>query len=190
MPHPFRFIASMPPLTGYPRVWRDALLKIEDLGFSSVSVSDHFTSGWAIEPIVAMTAATQSTSRLRVLSLVFSNDYRHPVLLQKAMATLDVLSGGRVELGLGAGWMRDEYEAIDLPFDRPGTRVGRLEESVILVKELFGNAPGEPHGQALPHLCGRRLAEAGSTPPTHRCSSLVAADGCSPLPAVRPTSPV
>jgi alkanesulfonate monooxygenase SsuD/methylene tetrahydromethanopterin reductase-like flavin-dependent oxidoreductase (luciferase family) len=130
MPHPFRFIASMPPLTGHPQVWRDALLKIEDLGFSSVSVSDHFTSGWAIEPIVAMTAATQSTSRLRVLSLVFSNDYRHPVLLQKAMATLDVLSGGRVELGLGAGWMRDEYEAIDLPFDRPGTRVGRLEESV------------------------------------------------------------
>src|SRR5215207_3842864 len=121
--------------------WRDAVRRIEDLGFATVSISDHFTRGWVMEPVVAMTAAAAATDRLRVLSLVLGNDYRHPVLVHKAMATLDVLSEGRVEIGLGAGWMRSDYQAAGLPYDEPAARIERLEESVVVLKGLFGPRP-------------------------------------------------
>jgi probable F420-dependent oxidoreductase len=137
----FRFIAPMPRLDRPAGEWRDALRRIEDLGFSTVSISDHFTRGWMMEPLVAMTAAAEATERLRVLSLVLGNDYRHPVMLHKAMATLDVLSQGRVEVGLGAGWMLSDYQAAGIPYDPPGVRVDRLEESVAVLKGLFGPAP-------------------------------------------------
>jgi probable F420-dependent oxidoreductase len=121
--------------------WRDAVRRIEDLGFATVSISDHFTRGWVMEPVVAMTAAAAVTGRLRVLSLVLGNDYRHPVLVHKAMATLDVLSEGRVEIGLGAGWMRSDYQAAGIPYDEPAERIERLEESVVVLKGLFGPEP-------------------------------------------------
>jgi probable F420-dependent oxidoreductase len=131
----------MPRLDQPPGRWRDAVRRIEDLGFATVSISDHFTRGWVMEPVVAMTAAAAATERLRVLSLVLGNDYRHPVLVHKAMATLDVLSGGRVELGLGAGWMRSDYQAAGIPYEEPGARIDRLEESVAVLKGLFGPEP-------------------------------------------------
>src|SRR6266498_1944821 len=109
MPHPFRFSAAMPKLGPSVAAWRAELRRIEDLGFSAVAISDHFTRGWMLEPLVAMTAAAEATSTLRVQSLVLGNDYRHPVLLHKALDTLDVLSGGRVEIGLGAGWRSEEH---------------------------------------------------------------------------------
>jgi probable F420-dependent oxidoreductase len=90
-----------------------------------------------MDPLVAMMAAADATSRLRILSLVLANDYRHPALVHKAISTIDVLSGGRVELGLGAGWLASDYDALGLPFDRPATRVERLGESVRLIKRLF-----------------------------------------------------
>src|SRR5262249_46844414 len=74
-------------------------------------------------------------------SLVLCNDYRHPVLLAKEAATLDLVSGGRLELGLGAGFSRPEYEAAGLPYDRPGVRVDRLAETLQVVKGVFGAAP-------------------------------------------------
>jgi probable F420-dependent oxidoreductase len=138
---PFRFIAPMPKLDQSVDRWRDALRRIEDLGFSTVSVSDHFTQGWVMEPTIAMAAAADATSRLRVLSLVLGNDYRHPVLVHKAMATLDVLSSGRVELGLGAGWLLSDYRAADIPYGPAGVRIDRLEESLEIIKGLFGPAP-------------------------------------------------
>ena len=141
MPHPFRFSAAMPPLTQSVSAWRAELRRIEDLGYSAVAISDHFTKGWVMEPVVAMTAAAEATRNLRLLSLVLSNDYRHPALLQKALATLDVLSGGRVEIGLGAGWLESEYAAANIPFDPPGVRVDRLAESVDVIKGLFGPEP-------------------------------------------------
>jgi probable F420-dependent oxidoreductase len=141
MPRPFRFIAPMPRLDQPPGRWRDAIRRIEDLGFATVSISDHFTRGWVMEPLIAMTAAAESTERLRVLSLVLNNDYRHPVLVHKAMATLDVLSGGRVELGLGAGWLVSDYQAAGLPYARPAARIERLEESTEILKGLFGAEP-------------------------------------------------
>jgi probable F420-dependent oxidoreductase len=131
----------MPSLNQPIPQWRDELRRIEDLGFDSAAVSDHFTHGWAMDPIVAMTVAAEATTRLRVLGMVFCNDFRHPVLLHKAMANLDVYSGGRVELGLGAGWLRDDHDAAGLPFDEPSVRVDRLAEAIDVITALFDDKP-------------------------------------------------
>ncbi len=147
MPRPFRFAVSMPGLNRPPAQWRDELRRIEDLGFSTVSISDHFTGGWAMDPIVAMTVAAEATTRLRVQSMVLCNDFRHPVLLHKSMANLDVFSGGRLELGLGAGWLRDDHDAAGLAFDPPGVRLARLEESIEVITRLFGEGPVTFHGK-------------------------------------------
>ncbi|HEX2771792.1 MAG TPA: LLM class flavin-dependent oxidoreductase, partial [Micromonosporaceae bacterium] len=141
MPRPFRFTTSMPPLNRPLGQWRDEIRRIEDLGFSSVAISDHITGGWAMDPIVAMTVAAEATTRLRVLAMVFCNDLRHPALLHRSMANLDVFSGGRVEIGLGAGWLPTDSEAIGLPFDPPATRVARLAEAVEVLTGLFGDKP-------------------------------------------------
>ncbi len=141
MPHPFRFSAAMPRLTLPVSAWRAELRRIEDLGFWAVTISDHFTRGWVMEPVVAMTAAAEATRTLRVLSLVLGNDYRHPALLHKSLGTLDVLSGGRVEIGVGAGWMPSDYAAVGIPLDPPGVRVDRLAEAVDVLKGLFGPDP-------------------------------------------------
>src|SRR5437660_2757556 len=121
--HPFRFGVQA---QGAPdgAAWPTAVRRYEDLGFSVVTVADHFDDQLA--PILAMTAAACATTTLRVGCLVFDNDSRHPLLLAKEMATLDVLSGGRVELGIGAGWMGSDYEQAGLPYDRPGLRVDRM----------------------------------------------------------------
>jgi alkanesulfonate monooxygenase SsuD/methylene tetrahydromethanopterin reductase-like flavin-dependent oxidoreductase (luciferase family) len=101
MTRPFRFIVSMPRLADGVAAWQSALRRIEDLGYSTVAISDHFTQGWAMEPLVTLAAAAAETERVRLLTLVLGNDYRHPVLVHKAAATIDVISGGRVELGRG-----------------------------------------------------------------------------------------
>ena len=94
-----------------------------------------------MDPMAAMMAAADATERLRVLSLVLANDFRHPVLLHKAAATIDVLSAGRLELGLGAGWMADDYIGAGLRFDSPRVRIERLAESITILKGLFGPRP-------------------------------------------------
>jgi probable F420-dependent oxidoreductase len=124
-----------------PPAWRDALRRIEDLGFSSVSVSEHLTRGWVMEATAAMLAAALATDRLRVLSLVLANDYRHPVMLHKSAATIDVLSEGRLELGLGTGWLAEDYQASGIPFYPAPVRIARLEESIRILKGLFGDGP-------------------------------------------------
>jgi len=144
---PFRFIAPMPRLREPIGTWLDSIRRLEDLGFSSVAISDHFTQGWVMDPFVAMAAAVHATSHLRVLSLVLGNDYRHPVLTHKAIANLDVISGGRVELGIGAGWRESDYRAAGLPFDPPGVRLGRLEESLQVIIGLFGDTPASFQGE-------------------------------------------
>nr|MDT0658350.1 TIGR03621 family F420-dependent LLM class oxidoreductase [Micromonospora sp. DSM 115978] len=140
-PPGFRFTTSMPPLEGPVARWRDRVRRIEDLGFSSVSVADHLAGGWSMDPLVAMTVAAEATSRLRVLGLVFCNDFRHPAVLHRALANLDVFSGGRVEIGLGAGWARADHDAAGLRFDPPAVRVQRLAESVEVLTALFGGGP-------------------------------------------------
>src|SRR5260370_40269458 len=99
----FRFLASLPSTLEPLSKWQDQLRRVEDIGFDTVAIADHFTQGSMVEPVVAMTAAVSVTERLRVLCTVFGNDYRHPVLVHRSMATRDVLSEGRVQVGLGAG---------------------------------------------------------------------------------------
>ena len=117
--------------------WAAAARRYETLGFSSLLVRDHFDDQLA--PIVAMTAAASATTALRVGCLVFDNDYRHPLVLAKEIATLDVLSGGRVELGIGAGWMGSDYEQAGLEYDPPAVRVDRMIEAVQIIKALHGD---------------------------------------------------
>jgi probable F420-dependent oxidoreductase len=119
--------------------WEAAARRYEDIGFSVLTLADHFDDQLA--PIVAMTAAACATTKLQVGCLVFDNDYRHPVVFAKEMATLDVISGGRVEIGLGAGWMGSDYAEAGMPYDPPGTRVGRFMEGVRVVKALLGEDP-------------------------------------------------
>jgi probable F420-dependent oxidoreductase len=136
MTHPFRFIAAMPRIDPEGR-WRDEVRRIEDLGFSTIAVSDHLTAGWEMEPVAAMAALAEASERVRILSFVLANDFRHPAVLHKSAVTIDRLSAGRLELGLGAGWMASDYEATGLPMDPIGVRIERLEESVDILSRLF-----------------------------------------------------
>jgi probable F420-dependent oxidoreductase len=131
----------MPAVGRDPRAWLDELRRIEDLGFDSVAISEHLTGGWSMDALAVMAAAALATSRLRLLSLVLSNEFRHPVLLHRAAATIDVLSNGRLELGLGTGWLAADFTASGLPLPPIGTRVDRLAEALSVVKALFGPAP-------------------------------------------------
>ena len=124
--------------------WRRLVRRAEQDGYGVVSLPDHLGEQFA--PLPALTAAACATSRIRLGMLVLANDLRHPGMLAKEVATLDVLSGGRVELGLGAGWDRSEYEALGIPFDRPSVRIARLEESVVAIRDLLGGAPVSRRG--------------------------------------------
>jgi probable F420-dependent oxidoreductase len=141
MPHPFRFTAQVPDLADSPDEWRSQLGRIEDAGFSTVAIADHFTGGYTLDPFVVLTHVAAHASSLRVQTAVLGNDYRHPVQTHRMAATLDLVSGGRLELGLGAGWMRTDYEAAGLTYDRPGVRIDRLSESIAILKGLFGSEP-------------------------------------------------
>jgi len=135
---PFRFgVHTSDAQTG--EEWAAAARRYETLGFSTLLLRDHFDHQLA--PIVAMTAAACATETLRVGCLVFANDYRHPLVLAKELATLDRLSGGRVEVGLGAGWMASDYAQAGLAFDAPGDRVTRMQEAIGIMKSFFGGGP-------------------------------------------------
>ncbi len=137
---PFRFgVINETPLPAGD--WIRHVRRIEQCGYSTFLIRDHFVPdffGEQFAPLIALTAAASATSRLRVGTLVLDNDYRHPVMLAKEAATLDFLSGGRLELGLGAGWLRREYDASGMPYDRAGVRIDRLAEAVRVIKGLFG----------------------------------------------------
>jgi probable F420-dependent oxidoreductase len=117
------------------RSWADQARKVEDLGFSTLLMPDHF--GDQLAPVPALMAAADATTTLKVGALVFDNDYRHPLILAKEAATLDLLSNGRLELGLGAGWMRSDYEESGIAYDPPGVRVDRFEEGVAIIIGLL-----------------------------------------------------
>jgi probable F420-dependent oxidoreductase len=117
----------------------------EELGYSTVLLPDHL--GDQLSPVPALVAAADATSTLRVGSLVFDNDFRHPVMLAKEAATLDVLCGGRLELGVGAGWMKPEYERAGIPFEPASVRIARMEEAIRIIKGLFADGPVDFTGQ-------------------------------------------
>lgn len=122
--------------------WMTKARQAEDYGYATMLIRDHFIRepfGDQFAPLIALMAAASATKTLRVGSLVLDNDYRHPVMLAKEAATLDLLSGGRFELGIGAGWLRSEYEQAGMVFEPAGVRVGRLEEAIQALKGLFAN---------------------------------------------------
>jgi probable F420-dependent oxidoreductase len=131
----------MPPPTPPLADWQRALRALEELGIATVVAADHFTDGYTFEPMVALTAAAACTTTLRLQTGVLGNDYRHPVLVHRMAAVLDVVSEGRLVLGLGAGWMTSDYEAAGIPLDPPGVRIDRFEEALAVVTGLFGEAP-------------------------------------------------
>ena len=133
---PFRFGVQ---LSSAPSgdAWATLARRAEDLGYSSLFLPDHF--GDQLAPVPAMQAAADATTSLRVGCLVFDNDYKHPVVLAKEVATIDVLSGGRVELGIGAGWMNSDYEQSGIQHDRAGVRIDRMEEGIAVLKGLFAD---------------------------------------------------
>jgi len=158
-PKPFRF-ALQCFNTDSPANWRQLISKTEDLGYSTFFLADHFLSaGPALDstyhppqmlaavPAIAM--ALEQTKTLRVGCRVFCNDYRHPIILAKEAATMDFLSGGRLEFGIGAGWIKNEYDAVNLPFDEFPERFARFAETVQAYKAFMSGEPLDIAGDAV-----------------------------------------
>ena len=162
MSKPFRFgLQAYAPNSG--KEWRELARKAEASGFSSFHLADHIigpgpaltATGHPVQTVAAipaMAVAAEATSTIKVGCRVLCVDYRNPVMLAKEVATLDFFSEGRLELGLGAGWLQGEYEAIGIPFDRAGVRIDRFEEVIALLRASF--AEGElnidtPHVHAV-----------------------------------------
>ncbi|HEY7202093.1 MAG TPA: TIGR03621 family F420-dependent LLM class oxidoreductase [Candidatus Dormibacteraeota bacterium] len=135
---PFRFMAS----GGQPKDHRELVehaRRAEALGYDALVIADHLLQQFA--PLPALAAVAGATTRLRLATFVLNNDLRHPAVLAQELATLDVLSGGRLDIGLGAGWNRSEYERAGIPFDPIGRRVSRMEEAIAVLKGLFADGP-------------------------------------------------
>ncbi len=140
MAHPrkFRFAVQLHTATDGADLAAQAR-RAEELGYSTVFFPDHF--GDQIAPMPSLMAVADATTTLRVGTLVFDNDYKHPVVLAKECATIDVLSGGRLELGIGAGWMKSDYDQSGIPMDPPKVRVDRMEEGIRVLKNAFADGP-------------------------------------------------
>lgn len=119
--------------------------QVEALGYDTLVMPDHFGARFALAP--ALVLAAEATARLRVGSLVYDNDFRHPALLAQEVASIDLLTDGRFEFGLGAGWLKSEYDAAGLPFDEGGTRVERMAEALQVVKALSSATPVTSDGR-------------------------------------------
>lgn len=132
---PVRFslqIASV----GSRREWIDLVKRADDCGFDMIVTGDHLEQ--CLAPLVPLATAAEVSDRLRLGVMVLNNDFHHPSLLARDLATLDLLSDGRVEVGIGAGHSKPEYERAGLHFDGAATRVDRLEEAVIVLRQLLG----------------------------------------------------
>lgn len=165
MVHPFRFaVHASHSETG--EAWAATARRAEELGYQALLVPDHL--GRQLSPIAALSFAAAVTGHLRIGAYVFANDFRHPLMLAREAATLDLLANGRFELGLGAGWRTDDYRQLGYAYPRPGRRIDRLEEAIVLVKRL---------------LSGERVTHAG---PNYRLDRAFVA----PRPVQRPHPPI
>jgi probable F420-dependent oxidoreductase len=135
---PFRFGVQLSTRTT-GRDWAETARRMEALGYSTATMPDHFTSQLA--PMPALQAVLDATTTLRAGALVFDNDYKHPAILAKELATMDVLSDGRVEIGLGAGWMASDYEQLGIAYDPPGVRIDRLVEGLAVIRGALAAGP-------------------------------------------------
>jgi probable F420-dependent oxidoreductase len=119
--------------------WAQSALRLEDLGYSTLFVADHFNEGYG--PITSMAAAVTATTTLKVASAVFAPDFRHPAVLAHELASIDLISSGRLEVGIGAGYMVEDFTKSDIRMDPPGVRVERMMEYVHVLRGLFGEGP-------------------------------------------------
>lgn len=194
--HPFRFgVVTALARTG--EEWADRARRIESLGYATLVMPDRVQ--YTLSPLPALATAAAATRTLRVGTYVVANDFRNPVLLAKDTATLDVLSGGRFELGLGAGIpMPEDNRMLGIPFDRGRVRVDRLAESLALIKRLWAgetvSAPGPHHAAAEASIMPVPLQEprppiliAGGGP---RLLGLAAREADAVGLAIQPTDPV
>lgn len=131
---PFRF-GIQASKAGSHKEWTELAKTAESNGFNSLTMPDHFTDQLA--PVPALMAAANATSTLRIGALVWDNDYKHPVVLAKELATLDLLSSGRLEIGIGAGWMATDYVQSGIQYDRPGVRIDRFLEGLEVIKRAM-----------------------------------------------------
>ena len=158
---------------------------VESLGYSTLTMPDHFGDQFA--PVPALMAAADATDDLRVGALVWDNDYKHPIVLAKELATIDVLSGGRLEIGIGAGWMVTDYEQSGIPYDSNKVRIDRFEEGLAVIKGAMSSEAVLVHRRA---LHGHRLHRAPQPVQrrARRSSSVAAASACCRSRRARPTS--
>ena len=131
---PFRFLANASEVVTGPELAARAR-RAEEMGYDGLVVPDHLLG--QLSPIVAMATIVAVTSTLRVSAFVMNNDLRHPAVVAQDLASIDVLSGGRLDIAIGAGWNKPEYDAIGLPFDPTPIRQARLAESIAVLKGLF-----------------------------------------------------
>lgn len=131
---PFRFGIQVHNATSAAE-WRATARKAEELGYSTLFLPDHFDEAWS--PTVPLTVAAEATTTLNVGALVYDNDYSHPLVLARDIAAMDVLSGGRVEFGIGAGWMTTDYEQSGIVLDSPKIRIERMAEALEVIQRLW-----------------------------------------------------
>jgi probable F420-dependent oxidoreductase len=141
---PFRFAVQVSQAASTDG-WKALARKSEDLGYSTLYVPDHLDDQWA--PLIALTVAAEATTTMRVGALVLDNDFRHPVVLAKEAATLDVVTGGRFELGMGAGWLRTDYESSGIPMEPAAVRIAKLAESLDIMRAMWGNGEATLDGE-------------------------------------------
>jgi probable F420-dependent oxidoreductase len=138
MPPPFRFLADARAIASLAEL-RETVRRAEAVGIDTLVIPDHLIE--QLSPVPAMTAIAALSDRLRVAAFVMNNDLRHPAVVAQDLASIDVLSGGRLDVAVGAGWNRAEYQAIGLPFDRTPVRQARLAEAIAVLKGCFGPGP-------------------------------------------------
>ena len=171
---PFRFLADPGEAADGPSI-AEAARRAEAIGYSAIVYPDHLGQPLGFLPLLTWAAA--ATDRIRVMPFVANNDLRHPTILAQDLASIDVLSGGRLEVAMGAGWNRPEYDAIGLPFDPVGVRVSRLAEALAVSRAASATARSRS-----PATTTRSPTTTASRSPssarTRRCSSVAAAGGC------------
>ena len=207
---PFTFLASFQGVIDGTGLAREAR-RAESMGFTALVVPDHLIE--QLSPVPALATIAAATDRLRIAGFVHNNDLRHPAVLAQDLASLDVLSGGRLDVAIGAGWNKPEYDAIGLPFDPTPVRQARLEEAVSILKGCFADGPfsfsgahytivdldGQPKPIQRPHppfliggggrrtlaLAGREADIVGLAPRIRRAGAPIRARSPSPRPPRR-----
>ncbi len=170
MPHPFRFGVQIHRLPA--QGWVERVRRLEALGYSTIFFPDHF--GTQLEPMTALAAIAAATTRVRVGSLVYDVDYRHPVIYAKGAAALHLLSGGRHEFGIGAGWMKTDYDEAGIGYDSAGTRIERLDEALAVIRSMWANERTTFEGK---HYQVRAIAQAAELAPGERPQLLIGGGG-------------